>query len=122
MSPVVDALVAIGESAQGAPVSRGWDESGSAWAQIFSYSRDFDTLWGLSPKKNLPTVAASAIEAPERSEEGEPSLSSVARRLIFANSLRLIVVVWDGIPAPETGPVDTTRYLTPVDWAVALAL
>ena len=35
--------------------------------------------------------------------------------------VRTLVIVWDGAPQLNTGPVDTTRYLTPLDWVMALA-
>ena len=36
------------------------------------------------------------------------------------DGVKTLVIVWDGAPALDTGPVDTTRFLSPLDWAVAL--
>jgi len=34
----------------------------------------------------------------------------------------MILVVWDGIPSGKTGGVNTSKYLTPIDWAVGYSL
>jgi hypothetical protein len=60
--------------------------------EVFSYQESFASLWKM--------VATSA-------ESGEP---------------RTIVMVWDNIPKGNTGAVNTTRYLTPLDWLVAFCL
>jgi hypothetical protein len=75
----------------------------SATFRVLSYKHDFEYLWGLSGT----------------GDDGLPDFVTTA-----GNGITL-VVVWDGLPPSAPGSsagVDTARYLTPLDWAVGLAL
>ena len=65
-----------------------------------SYREAFRRLWAVDPSANGLQAVAEGLE-----REGVGTLA----------------IVWDGPPHLDTGPVDTTRYLTPLDWVVALA-
>lgn len=117
MSVVVDALVRIAGAAPGSTACKGWDQTDSASVEVLSYSGDFDALWGLSSRRQASSATLETALFPYTI-----GLRSVASSLIGSRPGRLIIVVWDGLPVLDTGPVDTTRYLTPVDWAIALAL
>ncbi len=69
-----------------------WQGDGGHDMAVFSYQEDFELLWN--------AVAQSV-------ERTEPLT---------------VVLVWDSIPKGQTGAVNTSRYLTPIDWAVALGL
>ncbi len=102
MSIVTDTLGQIIVVAKLDDITGNWTE-GAGGTAIFSYgtSQDFKSLWGLD------------------SSEG---LQGIADKLYLAEGKRTIVIVWDGIPEGDTGEVITTRYLTPIDWAVAFSL
>ena len=70
---------------------------------------DFMRLWGVG----------QLAGAPSRPADDRPAgLAGVVRDLKTVGTL---VVVWDGAPKLDTGPVDVARYLTPLDWVMALA-
>lgn len=105
-SIVADALAAIAQAAPGTTVAS--CDAGDQWdanadTLVFSYRRDFAALWGIG-----------------NSAGKSGGLNAVASGL--AGRVLTLVVVWDGIPAGNTGPVATAGYLTPIDWAVALSL
>lgn len=55
-------------------------------------------------------------------QERFASLWQMVARPQESGTLCTMVIVWDGIPKGQTGAVNTSRYLTPIDWAVALGL
>src|SRR5262249_40887507 len=78
------------------------DEQGrGARFRVVSYREDFAYLWGIGPNPGA-------------------GFGGGARAADAAGTL---VLVWDGLPPPR-GPstIDTGRYLTALDWVVALAL
>lgn len=75
--------------------------SQNAEVAIFSYGKDFNHLWGIGKAKGLSDLALAL-------QDRKQPLT--------------MVVVWDEIPSGNTGAVDTTKHLTPLDWAVALSL
>ena len=82
--------------------------SGRQDARVVSYEsrQEFMRLWGANG-----TADSGARMA---------GLRGVVQDLAQAG-VKTLVVVWDGTPNLTTGPVDTTRYLTPLDWVMALA-
>lgn len=66
---------------------------------VSSYLDGFRLLWGI--------------------EEG--GLRAIAKELVSRSGELTLAVIWDGIPGGDTYPVATARYLTPIDWAVALS-
>ena len=68
--------------------------------KVVSYREEFHRLWAVPPSVDGLRAVAKGLE-----ESG----------------VRTLAIVWDGAPHLETGPVDTTPYLTPLDWVVALA-
>lgn len=83
-----------------------WFQQDGTKILVFSYKSHFNLLWGLADGVGGLSDIASSLVASCRQED---------------NPLTL-VIVWDDIPKGETDAVDTTRYLTPIDWAVALSL
>ena len=105
---VAEALSAVALAAGRHVVHRGqadpWYGAAEADTHVFSYQKDFAALWGIDGSgAGLRTVAEEFAR-----KKGKQRTD--------------IVVVWDGIPVGNTPPIDTTRYLTPIDWAVALSL
>ena len=69
---------------------------------IYSYHENFNTLWCVDDDSGMAFYGLIA------------SLGN--------NSKEDIVVIWDDIPSGTTGSVNTSLYLTPIDWAVAFSL
>ena len=68
--------------------------------RVVSYRDEFHRLWGTDPQADSLRAVAECLEA---------------------DGVRTLAIVWDGAPHLDTGPVDTARYLTPLDWVVAMA-
>ena len=96
---------------------------------------DFMCLWGVESCSDARSNerTGGAIEDGQtaaRGQEGaaaEPEvtgrpggLRGVAHDL-QQKGVQTLVIVWDGVPHLDTSPVDTTRYLTPLDWVMAVA-
>ena len=66
--------------------------------QILSYREDFKYLWDVNNKRLL-------------------------QGWIIKGGIKTIVLVWDEMPVKKYDyPLDTSRYLTPLDWAVSFSL
>jgi hypothetical protein len=91
---------ALGRSASDA--AEGWQENDEADCTVFSYRRDFATLWGLG-SGGIAQIAQSLGKG--RGGKG---------------SEHILVIVWDGVP--DTEVIGISRYVTPYDWATALSL
>lgn len=99
-SVIIDALKAIAKGAGHAVLedTDAWYRNADADCAVFSYKRDFASLWGLS----------------------DDGLSKIAEALKRRAKEYTFVVVWDGIPEAET--IAVSRYVTAYEWAVALSL
>jgi hypothetical protein len=76
-----------------------FDAKGSIGLYSYEKADDFTDLWSMVQTKT------------DGSHEGPPSA-------------KMLIVVWDGLPArpDKSDSVDITRYITPIDWAVAFSL
>jgi hypothetical protein len=108
-SPVAEALYNSLDILRPGSVGRGASH-GAAHQLVLSYSdeNDFNFLWRLWDD-------ARAGGGDERGD----LFIHWARGGAFKN----VIVIWDGFPSPAVvGGVDLTNYVTPYDWAIALAL
>lgn len=81
-----------------------WPKDADADVAVFSYERDFASLWGLDREDGgLEGVAATLIASRKDKEY-------------------TLVVVWDGTPSLAGDVIAAGRYVTPYEWAAALTL
>lgn len=98
-SPIVRVLEKLaGEKLAGEKLAGG-PEAGDLRVVSWAHRAAFMELWGAG--------------------DGATGLPGVVGNLA-RDGVKTLVIVWDGAPALDTGPVDTTRFLSPLDWAVAL--
>jgi len=107
--PVMDALTAIARSAGRSVLPRdqigAWYNDSNHDLAVFSYVRDFQSLWGLSG--------------------GGDGLAEIAKRLGESrqdNNELTLLIVWDGMPEGGGNTVAVDSYVTPYDWALVLSI
>jgi len=109
MRPVVHALSTIAQAAGRGVLANdqheNWCGRSDYDVAIFSYARDFESLWGLKDGMGGLNGIVNGLAAPRQNQDE-----------------LTILIVWDGMPDSDGETVAVGHYVTPYDWAMALSI